>query len=100
MKRKPLEQPLLSELLQRTVDSAVSTVRSSSDFGGSVDLDVVDDEGISIEHLDLSIAFSVLEQLEKYLGALLRPATLRPCCVMVLGLERKKTPHPRRKKLS
>ena len=70
----------------------MGSVRSPSDFGGGVHLDVVDDEGVSIEHLDLGVAFGVLEQLEKDLGALLRPASLGPRCVMVLGLEDTTTP--------
>ncbi len=44
----------------RTVYSSMSTVRSSAKFLGSVDLDVLDDQGVGVEHLHLRIALSVL----------------------------------------
>jgi len=58
------------------VDSTMGSVGPSSSTGGSVDLDVGDDQLLYIQSLDLSIGFDVLQQSHDDVDTLLRPSTL------------------------
>ena len=54
----------------------MGTVCASALLGGLVDLDVLDDQGTSVETLSISVGLGVLEQTEKELGRLDGPAGL------------------------
>ena len=76
----------LSLLYKHTVDTAVSTVGTSAHVRGTVDLSTVDNEGVGVEALELSVALRVLEESEDKLGTLGRPATLGNTPLLALGL--------------
>lgn len=52
----------------------MGTVCASALLGSLVDLDVLDNEGASVETLGVGIGLSVLEETEKVLGRLDGPA--------------------------
>lgn len=54
----------------------MGTVCPSALLGGLVDLNVLDDQGTSVETLGISVGLGVLEETEKELGGLLGPAGL------------------------
>lgn len=66
------------------VDATVGTVRATTQALGTVHLDVLDDQTISIQTLAVSVSLSVAQKLEQELGGLLGPATL--CGLPLLGL--------------
>ena len=53
-------------------------------MGRAVDLSMLDVESLWVETLDLSVALSVLEEVENKVAALHRPATLRPLDLLAL----------------
>jgi len=57
------------------VDTTVSSVGTSSHFGGFVHLDVGNSQSVSIQVLELSIALRVPEEIEDVLAGLLWEAT-------------------------
>ena len=62
-----------------TVNSSVCPVCSPSELRGQVDLDMLNHQSVGVQHLYLSIALSIFEQLKKNLCTLPRPATLGSC---------------------
>ena len=58
------------------VNATVGAVRPAPHLGSAVHLDVLDDEVVGVEALELGVALSVLQEVEKELGGLLGPATL------------------------
>ena len=66
----------INEFLRAATYSTVGTVCASPLLGGLVDLDVLDDQVASIETLGVGVGLSILEQTEKELGGLDRPAGL------------------------
>lgn len=60
------------------------SVCSSAHVGRAVDLSMLDVESLWVETLDLSVALSVLEEVENKVAALHRPATLRPLDLLAL----------------
>ena len=55
----------------------MGTISTTTDLRRSVDLNVLDDQMVSVEAFDIGVGFGVLQQLEKNLGGLLRPSALR-----------------------
>jgi len=68
------------------IDSSVSTVSPPSHLGGTVDLDVVNNQMVSVESLILGIGFGVLQKMKQELGRLLGPTTLRCTVNFSLGM--------------
>jgi hypothetical protein len=58
-------------------DATVGTVGSTTVFGRLLNLDMADNEIIHVKALDLGIALSILEQLQKEISRFDGPATLR-----------------------
>lgn len=54
----------------------MGTVCPSSLLGSLVDLDVLDDEGASVEALSVGVGLSVLQETEQELGGLDGPSSL------------------------
>ena len=65
----------------------MSSVGPAPHLGCPVDLDVLYHQGICIQHLDLCVAFCVLEHAQQHLRTLLRPLALGTRGVVVLGLQ-------------
>jgi hypothetical protein len=65
--------------------SAVSTVSASPLLGSLVDLNVLDEEVAGIEAFGIGIGLGVLEQIEKELGGLDRPAGLGDTELLACG---------------
>ena len=53
-----------SSLSQLTIDSPMCSVCSPSQLGSPVDLYVINDQRICVQHLDFCIAFRILQQLQ------------------------------------
>merc|ERR1719354_512389 len=58
------------------VDATVGSVGSPAHFGGSVDVDVLNNKRIDIESLKISIALSVFQKIQEEGCTLLWPSTL------------------------
>jgi hypothetical protein len=56
--------------------ATMSTVCSAALLGGLVDLDVLDNQGASVETLGISVGLGVLQEVQKILGGLDGPAGL------------------------
>jgi hypothetical protein len=54
--------------------TTVGTVRPSALLGGLVDLDVLDNQGASVEALGIGVGLSILKEVEEVLGGLDGPA--------------------------
>ena len=52
------------------IDAAVGTVGAAALLGGLVDLDVLDDQVVSVEAFGIGVRFGVLQQVEKEVGGL------------------------------
>jgi len=61
---------------QVRVNATVSSVCASAHLRSAVNLDVFDNQMIRVKTLELGIALSILQHLQKKLCALLRPSTL------------------------
>merc|ERR1719458_957259 len=59
------------------IDTTVSPVGPTSHFWGPVDLNVVNDQMISIQTFVLSVRFGILQHMEQEFGRLLGPTSLR-----------------------
>ena len=69
-----------------SVDTTVGTVGAATELRGSVDLNVVDVESLNIEALNLSVGFSVLQQVQQVAARLLGPATVDVLVLLHLGV--------------
>ena len=72
-----------------TVNSPMCSVRPPPQFGGSVNLNVVNHKSVSVQHLHLRVALSILQELQEDSGTFLRPSALGPSRLLVLGLHGK-----------
>ena len=58
-------------------DASVSTIGAPSHLWGTVDLDVVNNQVVSVQSLEFCIALCILQHLKKKLRRFLWPTTLR-----------------------
>ena len=72
-----------------TINPPMCSVRPPPQLGGSVDLNVVNHKGISVQHLHLCVALSVLQQIQEDNSTFLWPPTLGPSRFLVFGLHGK-----------
>jgi len=68
------------------IDSAVGTVGSATELGGTVHLDVRNVQRVDIETLNLGIALGVLEEIKEESARLLGPSALTTTDVVLLSL--------------
>lgn len=60
-----------------TINSSVSSVRSTSEAWRVINLNVIDYEPIDVQTLVIGVALGVLQQLQQKLGWLLWPTTCK-----------------------
>jgi hypothetical protein len=68
-----------------SVDTTVSAVGTATHLGGLVDLDVGDNKLLNVHGVGVGVSLGVLEEIEKELAGLKRPATLGDTVLLGLG---------------
>merc|ERR1739848_898819 len=75
----------MARIVHVRVDSTMGSISPPSSAGGSVDLDLGDDQFLNLQSFDLSIAFQILKKASDDVDTLFRPPTLSESEFLGLG---------------